>query len=843
MRIALLVHGLPPEHCTGVEVHALALARALAERGHVVECFTFAADPTRPHLSQERSEFAERVAITRLAVNVPAEDERGRRIVRGAAEAFARFLDRERPDIVHVEHALRVGPAGLHAARERGLPLVVQAHDPLAISLDHLLLRTDGEPLELADDGRPTSAALARNALGRACLERSLSTGEHGSVVLPELLPTAVAAELAHLLDDELEGAAAEDQERLERELARETDEWCAAFAAADLFCASSEGLGEMLRAGGVRVDRIVPCGIDARDLRRLRDARVRRDGEPLRFGVLGGLRPHKGAHVALEAFAMLRGAGVENARLALRGEGEGLETRALIARSGDLGVTCGGAFAPHELPGLLGQLDCLLVPSIWPENAPFVIREAFAAGVPVIASEIGALPESLAYGGGLSVRANDAEALANCMRELIEDRAAFAALRESISTPLSIEAEAARWESLYASLVDRARADRERARAALPRHLAGFAARVAALERTPLRELVARALDGIDELSSQLLPHAAPRGGAELAGALEALDGPREALAEAARQAAWNASIADERGSALGGLERALAWREEQLQEREARLAWREERLRDIEQERDWTAERLQASEAAVSAAEAARDEAFVGRDAAEERADWLAERVDVLESEAAWLREVAEHARAEIEAAKSERRTEAEEREWLRETLAAREAHLAEALKTIDDLRVALKAIEAERDWKARAATAAEQRASEADERGDALERRAQAAERSAEANESRARQVEARLERTSADLSATVRHSRWLRDELVAFVNALHVDVESDAKLPTAIGSARAELGRRTRELAWRTEEMTLAAGEASRGLAKHIGAAALRRAREWSEGGAS
>jgi len=815
MRIALLVHGLPPEHCTGVEVHALALARALAERGHQIECFTQVTDPTRPHLSQERREHSRGIAITRLAVNVSAQDERGRRIVRGAAEAFARFLDREKPDVVHVEHALRVGPAGLQAVRERALPLIVQAHDPLAMSLDYLLLRTDGAPLELAEDGRPTADALARNALARACLERTLHTGEHGAVVLPDWLTEELATELAQLLDGELAGERADEHERLERELARETDEWCGAFAAADLFCASSEGLAELLRAAGVRVDRVVPCGIDGRDLRRLAGGRASRAGAPLRFGVLGGLRPHKGAQVALEAFAILRESGVTDVQLALRGEGEGLETRALQTRAADLGAECTGAFDPTELPQLLAGLDCLLVPSIWPENAPFVIREAFAAGVPVIASEIGALPESLAHGGGVLVPPNDAPALAACMSRLIADRGAFDELRSSIPTPLTIEVEAARWVMLYGSLVDRARAERERARAALPTHLAGFAARASALERAPLRDLVARALDGIDDLTAQLLPDAADRGGAALAGALEALDGPREALAEAARHAAWNASIADERGSEVGDLERALVWREEQLQEREARLAWREERLSEIERERDWTAEQL-----------AARGEAV---EAAEERADWLAERVEVLEREAAWLREGSERVQAELDASAAGRKTEAEEREWLRGSLADREAHLAEAQSVLEDLRAALTALEAERDWKQAAATAAEQRAESAEQRAGTME--------------SRATDLHGRLERTSAELAVTSAHSRFLREELIGFARALGVVVADDAQLPVALGAARAELGRRTRELAWRAEEMALAAGEASRGLAKHVGAAALRRAREWTEGDAS
>ncbi|MCA8978498.1 MAG: hypothetical protein KDC14_00615, partial [Planctomycetes bacterium] len=78
-------------------------------------------------------------------------------------------------------------------------------------------------------------------------------------------------------------------------------------------------------------------------------------------------------------------------------------------------------------------------------------------------------------------------------------------------------------------------------------------------------------------------------------------------------------------------------------------------------------------------------------------------------------------------------------------------------------------------------------------------------------------------------------------FLRGELVAFTRALGADVAEDAKLPAALTAARSELSRRTRELAWRADEMAQASGEASRGLAKLLGAAALRRARDWSEGG--
>src|SRR4030095_13264616 len=55
-------------------------------------------------------------------------------------------------------------------------------------------------------------------------------------------------------------------------------------------------------------------------------------------------------------------------------------------------GVMATGARPQDAIPETLVSFDLLVVPSIWEENSPLVIREAFAAGVPVVASRIGGI-------------------------------------------------------------------------------------------------------------------------------------------------------------------------------------------------------------------------------------------------------------------------------------------------------------------------------------------------------------------------------------------------------------------------------------------------------------------
>ena len=103
----------------------------------------------------------------------------------------------------------------------------------------------------------------------------------------------------------------------------------------------------------------------------------------PLRFLFLGSLIPTKGVAVLLEAFEGL------DAELELWGPTPDED----FARSLDLGRHR-GVFRPEERQAVLHGADVLVVPSLWHENSPLVVREAVAAGLRVVASEVGGIGE-----------------------------------------------------------------------------------------------------------------------------------------------------------------------------------------------------------------------------------------------------------------------------------------------------------------------------------------------------------------------------------------------------------------------------------------------------------------
>jgi glycosyltransferase involved in cell wall biosynthesis len=81
------------------------------------------------------------------------------------------------------------------------------------------------------------------------------------------------------------------------------------------------------------------------------------------------------------------------------------------------------GYVSENELDQLRSEVAAAVVPSIWMENSPLTIYESFAAGVPVIGSDIGGIPELIEHGErGYLFDPKTPEDLAGCIDDLLSD-------------------------------------------------------------------------------------------------------------------------------------------------------------------------------------------------------------------------------------------------------------------------------------------------------------------------------------------------------------------------------------------------------------------------------------
>lgn len=235
-----------------------------------------------------------------------------------------------------------------------------------------------------------------------------------------------------------------------------------AVLAGADLRVAVSEQLASAVREQAGEPTVVVPNGVAAELFARLPDRLVARRalGLPPDVPVLaftGALRPWHGLDVAIRALSMLPGV-----RLAVAGTGP---VQGDLAQAADrLGVGGRvhwlGAVAHDRVPWLLAAADVGLAP--YPALSDFAfsplkVYEYRAAGLPVIASDLGQLRELVADGRtGRLVTPGDPVALAGAVCNVLGNpqlAAAAAAARPAVLAAESWDARAARLTELFAAL------------------------------------------------------------------------------------------------------------------------------------------------------------------------------------------------------------------------------------------------------------------------------------------------------------------------------------------------------------------------------------------------------
>ena len=175
---------------------------------------------------------------------------------------------------------------------------------------------------------------------------------------------------------------------------------------------------------------RVIPNGVDDDVFRPLGEGEKERlKGE---LGIEGRvvlyvsrMSPRKGPHILLNAFQNLSKE-MDDVTLVMAGSGEMLPF--LRAQAKFLGIEDRVRFLGYVedslLPGLFGMADVFVLPSTTAEAFGIVILEAMAAGVPVVATDVGGIPEIIMNSeSGLLVPPGNELELRNAIRRVLKDR------------------------------------------------------------------------------------------------------------------------------------------------------------------------------------------------------------------------------------------------------------------------------------------------------------------------------------------------------------------------------------------------------------------------------------
>lgn len=428
MRVLVVSHGHPAFSIGGAEVASHALFRGLSEmKGTEAFYLARAAAPLRRHADTPLASFRQGAHETFLHAEEYDHWWLSSRALDDLDGAFADYLCMTRPDVVHFHHVIGLGVEAIAVVR-RVLPdaaVVMTFHEYLSICAHH--------------------GQMVKTKANRLC--RGASPADCAAC-----FPDRTAAEFF----------------RRERFLKDH-------FALVDAFVSPSRFLMDRYVAWGLPAEKfsVIENGLDSRIQAPVRPpAKAARRA---RFGFFGQVTHFKGVQVLLDAITRIPEAvwgddaalDIFGGNLEHQPDAFQAEFRALLDKAGRR-ARLHGPYHGAELPRLMAGIDWVVMPSVWWENAPVVIQEAFHHSRPLIVSDIGGMAEKVRDGiDGLHFRTGSAQDLADVLVRAIAERGLWQKLSDAAPTPLDIPAAASLHRALYSRLLAARRpAPRGRSRA-----------------------------------------------------------------------------------------------------------------------------------------------------------------------------------------------------------------------------------------------------------------------------------------------------------------------------------------------------------------------------------------
>jgi glycosyltransferase involved in cell wall biosynthesis len=450
MRIAHVIHGFPPDATAGSEVYTWKLALEQA-RGNDVAVFARIGDPKRKEYDLARRDEngldVWRVNNTLKKCGSFEETYTNPPVL----EIFQRFLDEVKPDIVHIGHLTLLSTLIVDELRARKIPMVMTLHDYWLMCPRGQLLRGN---LEVCPDAAHAPCGECEE------LQLSVTAGSRKAFNLYKKITDAVGFDPAfirkalrkiYLTLGKKKGLTAKTGAALPETLAKRREHMRGICEKIDLFVAPSNFLRKKFIEFGVPAGKIEysDYGFDAAPFKGFR----RTPSENIRFGFVGSIIPSKGVHVTLKAF---RDLAPKNAVLNVFGgfapyyEFENYE-KEITELAKAPGINMRGRYANEKVAEIFGEIDVLIVPSIWHENSPLVIHEAFLSGTPVITSNAGGMAELVRHEkSGLLFKMGDSASLRDAMARVVKEPGLVEKLRGGIPNVKTIQQDAAEMQDRY---------------------------------------------------------------------------------------------------------------------------------------------------------------------------------------------------------------------------------------------------------------------------------------------------------------------------------------------------------------------------------------------------------
>jgi len=369
LKILVVIHGFPPYYMAGSEVYAYNKCIELSKK-HEITVFTRIENEFQKSYSFSES-IEDRIRIIR--VNKPSRDYTFRSKYQDfkIAQIFRGYIDKFQPDIVHINHLSHLTTLIIDVINEYQIPIVFTLHDYWMMCIRGQLIKDD--------------YSLCTGPNSEKCIKCNMKyfTSEaHANKEIRHWL---------HMLSNVNQKV--------------------------DLFIAPSRFLRKIYINFGIPEHKIIymDYGFDKDLINGVQKTQSRK----VRFGYLGRIIPVKGVSLLIDAFNEMDHS---EAELNIYGR---LPSSSIYLKERHINsaIHFKGGYNYKDIGKVLSNIDVLVVPSIWCENSPLVIHEAFLAKIPVITSNLGGMAELVTHErNGLLFEPGNVEDLIEKMNLFIEN-------------------------------------------------------------------------------------------------------------------------------------------------------------------------------------------------------------------------------------------------------------------------------------------------------------------------------------------------------------------------------------------------------------------------------------
>ncbi len=408
IKVLKVIHGYPPYYMAGSEVYTATLCYELAKHVKLSIFTKIENEYQKPYDIKVDNEYGIKI----IRVNKPRRDYtfRSKYLDERMANLFEEALLIEKPDIVHIGHLSHLTILIVKIIKKFDIPIIFTLHDFWMMCIRGQLIKDD----------------------------LSLCSGPS--------IDNCTKCNMKYFTSEQ--NARADIEDYLTK--FREVNELI------DLFIAPSKFLRNVYLNYGIPENKIIfmDYGFDTSLFANIKNE----SSEKIRFGFIGRIIPVKGVATLIEAFNQINH---NKALLNIYGNCSNSYLY-LKEQCKNTAIQFHGAFNYQDIAQVLSNIDALIVPSLWYENSPLVIHEAFLANIPVITSNLGGMAELVKHGqNGLLFEPGNAKDLKDKIESFILNPALIKALTRNPTKVRSIQQDAQEIIELYDKLIKTYRDER----------------------------------------------------------------------------------------------------------------------------------------------------------------------------------------------------------------------------------------------------------------------------------------------------------------------------------------------------------------------------------------------